>query len=296
MRYLILFGMLLPLWSCGEVEKIERGPVEHADGNVGVDVAAVQADMRAAQEAEAAGLALQKSLGFAAGVTLSPKKPTVSDVLVASAPVAEGVDGFLDVSFTWYVNGMRVSGVTRDQLRVGTGRFERGDSVHFVARVENQQGHAAEVAASPVEILNAKPEILSDVRNASGLDGLKLEATDPDRDSLRWSVEGGPPGISIQPNGRIRVRPVDLKEAFSGEVVFVAEDPQGARAELHIPVSVNAAQAARTEVEEVKTTRTREQMTDEEFEKANLESGARIEKMSAEELDRYLLEQERRAK
>jgi len=296
MRYLILFATFLALWGCGEVEKIQRGPVEHRDGNVGVDVAAVQADLRADQEAEAAVRKLQSSLGFAKGVTLSPKKPTVNDVLVASAPVAEGVDGFLDVSYTWYVNGARVSGVTRDELRVGGGRFARGDTVYFVARVENQQGHAAEVASSPIEILNAPPEMLSDVSNARGLDGLKLKASDPDRDSLRWSVEGGPPGISIEPNGRIRVRVVDLKEAFSGEVVFVAEDPQGARAELHIPVAVNAAQAARTEVKEVQKTRTREQMTDEEFENANLESGARLEKMSPEELDRYLREQERRAK
>jgi hypothetical protein len=138
--------------------------------------------------------------------------------------------------------------------------------------------------------------MLSDVRNASGLDGLKLKASDPDRDSLRWSVEGGPPGISIEPNGRIRVRAVDLKEAFSGEVVFVAEDRDGARAELHIPVAVNAATEATTEVTEVKTIKRREQVSESEFEKANLDAGDRIEKMSPEEFDRYIREQERRAK
>jgi len=294
MRHL-LFALLLLVSACDAPEQHKRGPIEHRDGNVGVDVAGVEAGLREAHQAEDASHRPEDRLGFAKAVSISPQNPTVEDTLVASAPVAAGVDAFAEVSYTWYVNGQRVSGVTRAEF-TSNGRFERGDTVYFVARVENREGHSAEVSSKPIEVLNAKPAILSDVRNASGLNGIQLKASDPDGDKLRWSVQGGPPGISIQPNGRVRVRAMDLKEAFSGEVVFVAEDPDGARAELHIPVSVNAAEGARREVKEVKTLKRREDVTDAEFEKANLSAGERIEKMSPAEFEAYIREQERRSK
>ncbi len=294
MRYLLLALTVLVV-GCDLPETKKRGPIQHKDGNAGVDVSGVESEMRESREKEDANRKSEDKLGFAKAVSISPQTPTVEDTLVANASVAEGVDAFAELSYSWYVNGLRVSGVTRAEF-TSNGRFERGDTVYFTARVENREGHSAEVSSKPIEVRNAKPVILSDVRSARGLNGLQLKASDPDGDKLRWSVEGGPPGISVQPNGRIRVRAVDLKEAFSGEVVFVAEDPQGARAELHIPVSVNAAQEGRTEVQEVKTLKRREDVTDDEFEKANLKAGDRIEKMSPEEFEAYIREQERRSK
>ncbi len=296
MHRLIPILSLLSLTACGPYEKYEQGPVQHEDGNAGVDVAGVEADLSDARRSEAASHVKVEGLGFPKGATISPKAPTVEDSLEAIAPLAEGSDSFSEVSFSWYVNGTKISGVTRGLLKPRAGRFERGDTVYFVARVENLEGHFAEATSRTIEIVNAKPVMLSNVRNASGLQGIRLEASDPDGDKLRWSVEGGPPGISIEQNGRIRVRPVDLKEAFSGEVVFVAEDRDGARAELHIPVAVNAATKATTEITEVKTIKHRKQVSEAEFEKANLDAGDRIEKMSPEEFERYIREQERRAK
>ena len=295
-RFTRTLPLLLLITGCGPYEKHDPGPVKYEDGNAGVDVAGVEEKMSDAHHTEAALHVKVEGLGFPKGVTILPKAPNVEDSLEAVAPLAEGSDSFSEVSFAWYVNGTRVSGVTRGVLKAGAGRFERGDTVYVVARVENLEGHAAEGTSRTIEIVNAKPVMLSNVRNARGLQGVRLEASDPDGDKLTWSVEGGPPGISIEQSGHIRVRNVDLKEAFSGEVVFVAEDRDGARAELHIPVAVNAATAATTEVTEVKTIKHREQVTESEFEKANLEAGDRIEKMSPEEFDRYIREQERRAK
>ena len=296
MRLSLFTIAVLCLAACGDYEKHDPGIVKYEDGNAGLDVAARQADLDAGRRAEAGLHQKVDELGFPRGVKIEPQSPTVEDSLEAIAPLADNADSFADVSFTWYVNGQRVSGVTRGVLKPAAGRFVRGDTIYFVARVENLKGHAAEATSRVIEVVNAKPLMLSDVRNTRGLQGVRLKAEDPDGDKLRWSVEGGPAGISIEPNGRIRVRSVDLNEAFSGEVVFVAEDPEGARAELHIPVAVNAATEATTEVREVKTVKHREQVSEAEFEKANLDAGARIENMSAEEFDRYIGEQERRAK
>ena len=296
MRVLICALFAFCLAGCSTEKKQESEPVKYHDGNAGVDSGAVLEDMEDAQRAEAASHQKDEGLGFPKGVVVSPKLPTVEDTLEAIAPLPEGSDSFSEVSFTWYVNGVRVSGVTRSLLKPGAGGFRSGDTVYVVARIENLEGHSAEGTSKTIEIVNAKPVMLSDVRNASGLNGLRLKAEDPDGDKLRWSVEAGPPGISIEPNGRIRVRAVDLKKAFSGEVVFVAEDPDGARAELHIPVAVNAATEGTREVREVKTVKHRQDVSESDFEKANLDAGDRIEKMSPEEFDRYIREQERRAK
>lgn len=296
MRVLICTLSVFFLAACGTYEKHDPGPVKYHDGNAGIDSDAVLEDMADAQRAEAASHQKDEGLGFPKGVVISPKLPTIEDSLEAIAPLPAGSDSFSEVSFVWYVNGARVSGVTRSVLKPAAGRFVSGDTVYVVARIENIEGHAAEGTSKAIEIVNAKPVMLSDVRNASGLNGLRLKAEDPDGDKLRWSVEDGPPGISIEPNGRIRVRAVDLKKAFSGEVVFVAEDPDGARAELHIPVAVNAATEGTREASEVKTVKHRQDVSEAEFEKANLDAGDRIEKMSPEEFDRYIREQERRAK
>ena len=61
-------------------------------------------------------------------------------------------------------------------------------------------------------------------------------------------------------------------------------------------MAVNAATDATREVREVKTVKHRQDVSESEFEKANLDAGDRIEKMSPEEFDRYIREQERRAK
>ena len=208
---LILLFSLLSLTACGPYEKHDQGPVKYEDGNAGVDVAGVEAGLSEDRRVEAASHVKVEGLGFPKGVTISPKAPTVEDSLEAIAPLAEGSDSFSDVSFNWYVNGTKISGVTRGVLKPGVGRFERGDTVYFVARVENLEGHAAEATSKVVEIVNAKPVMLSNVRNASGLQGIRLEASDPDGDELHWSVEGGPPGISIEQSGRLRIRAVELK-------------------------------------------------------------------------------------
>tara|TARA_Y100001968_G_scaffold325035_1_gene365612 strand:+ start:134 stop:1024 length:891 start_codon:yes stop_codon:yes gene_type:complete len=296
MRYFWLCLMILPLVSCQGTEERPERPIQYRDGNAGVDVAAVEASQEAAHRSEQALHQKDANLGFAKGLFIEPATPTVEDSLVAVAPLVAGVDSFAEVSYSWYVNGRRVSGVTRDRLKPGAGGFQRGDTVYFSARVENVDGQYIEESSKVVEIGNAKPIMLSDVRQARGLHGVRLKAEDPDGDELTWSVEGGPPGVSIDARGRIRVKQVNLQEKFSGEVVFVAEDPEGARAELHIPVSVNAATEARVEEREVTRVKRREEATEAEFEKANLEAGDRIEKMSPEEFERYIREQERRAK
>jgi len=163
-----------------------------------------------------------------------------------------------------------------------------------VASAIDERGNQAEIAAEAVEILNATPQIETDARARRGIDRLVMKASDPDGDRIRWSIEQGPPGISIDSSGRIRVRAVDVAEAFDGEVLVVASDPEGARAELHIPVSVNAAREEVLGTRTTTTVRRRRDMTDEEYEKLNIDALDRVMDMSEEEFERHTREQEER--
>jgi hypothetical protein len=85
---------------------------------------------------------------------------------------------------------------------------------------------------------------------------------------------------------------VDLAEDYDGEVVITATDPDGARAEFHVPVKINAAVKQVKAERKVTQVHTRQTMTAAEFEKANLDNLKRVEGMTAEEFDAYSKQQE----
>lgn len=271
------------------------GPVQYEDGNAGKDVDGALASRRAEVEAEEARTGRGEGPAFAKALKLEPKEPTVEDTLVATAQLEAPISPFTEVKYSWYVNDRRVSGVTTDRFPC-QGRFQRGDKIYFVAKATDEEQRSVEVQSKSVRVGNSKPSITTDLRKVYGLHGFRLSAEDPDGDTLTWSVASGPPGISVSASGMVRLKQVNIDEAFEGEVVFAAEDPMGARAELHIPVNVNAAREAKVDVEERKTVRHRRDVTDAEFEKASLEAGEAIEKMSPEEFEKYVQKQMERAR
>jgi len=299
------FGLLLPLApfflaACGgsePVAEVAPTPPVYYDGNAsaGIDAQAGIDEKRQrdldAEEARQAGKA--PGLAFE-GITLGPLSPRIEDVLEVEAKLTAGSSAFAEVDYTWLINGRSLPGVTRDSLDARAGRFRKGDTVQVRAEAMDERGQIATVSSGELVIENTPPVILNDIRRRPGIDGLVMKGEDADGDEITWSIQSGPPGISINRQGRVEVEARDLDEAFDGEVVIVGTDPDGARAELHVPVAINAA------VEEVigeKTTTKgvyRDQMTDEDYERINLESGERVMKMNEEEFNEHWAEQERR--
>ncbi len=298
MRTWLYASSLLLLASCGggEPEEAPTAPVYYdANAEAERDAAAARQEERdadaAAQEASRAGKA--PGLAFQ-GITLGPEQVTIEDVLEAEATLQAGASSFAEVEYTWSVNGRSVLGVSKGELSAATGRFRKGDRVSVKAEAMDERGQIATVESKEIVIANSIPVILNDIARRPGIDGLRMEGADADGDELTWSILKGPPGIYLDNRGVVRVEQRDLDEAFDGEVVIAATDPDGARAELHVPVTVNAA------VEEVigeKTTTTkhyRDTMTDEDYERINLDSGERVMKMTEEEFDAHWADQERR--
>ena len=121
---------------------------------------------------------------------------------------------------------------------------------------------------------------------------MTLKAKDADGDSVTWAIDGGPPGVTISADGRVRVVQVELTKDYDGEVVISATDPDGARAELHVPVKINAAVAEVKAERSTTKVHTRQTMTAAEFEKINLDNLKKVEDMSAAEFEAYTKQQE----
>jgi hypothetical protein len=282
----LILLLALPLSGCPTTESTGV----YYDANTDQDVE-TPAEVVTPEEVVPEG---KKPMRFAE-ITIGPEVVTVEDDVVAHASLVEGVSSFAEVEYTWYVNDNDLSGVQRNTLDPRTGRYRKGDRIKVIASAIDERGQTASVESPEITIANGIPRILNtDADKRIGIDGLIMKAEDPDGDPISWSILEGPPGVEIEASGRIRVRHVDLDEAFEGEVVVAASDPTGARAEWHIPVAVNAA------VEEVigervtTTERTRLDMTDEEYEKANLEALDRVMGMDDEAFERYTREQEDR--
>lgn len=290
---------LLLLPACGPTESgpTERTPAPFYDANAeaGIDADAVisgQAD--ASADAEAARLEGRGAgLNFAR-IELSPQDVRLNDTIEADAPLRPGASPFAEVEYQWSINGVVLRNVTKGELSPSKGKFRKGDTIQVTATAIDELGHTATITSDEIEILNSTPRILTDASRRYGIDGLRLEAEDDDGDELEWSVVAGPPGVEIDRTGLISVRQTDIQEAFDGELIIAATDPDGARAEYHVPVQVNA---AREEVQvEVTTTTERNlhNMTDEEYEKANIDAAERVEGMSEAELKEYWDDQARR--
>ncbi len=228
-------------------------------------------------------------------VGMEPADPTVGDDLQAVAKLGSGDSPYTEIDYTWLVNDREVLGWTRDHLPAARGEFKKGDRVRVRARARDEKKREAIMESLDLVVQNSVPVIVTDLRDARRMNGVRLEATDADGDDgLQWSLKDGPPGVTIDRKGRIRVRQVQLKEEWKGEVVFAVTDSSGAGAELHIPVAINAAEADRVEESEETKRVEMEKMDPKKLDEAALRDADDVSKMSDEEFKKYMDEREAR--
>ncbi len=297
-RLLPLLALLvLPACGSGSDGPEERTPEPFYDANAaaGIDADAAMSDRQAQTDEAIADVEAGRGtpLGFKGEIQITPAEVFVGDTIEAKVRLIDGASAFTDIDWEWTLNGRVLRNVSRSTLTPSVG-YVKGDVITVKATAIDERGNVETKEGPRIVIANSVPRILTDASKRYGLDGLRMEAEDDDGDELTWSIEAGPPGVEIDRRGRVTVRQVDIQEAFNGEVVIAATDTSGARAEFHVPVNVNAAVE---EVREAFTTTTERHvgnMTEDEYEKANLDAAERVEQMSEEELREYWADQERR--
>jgi len=133
------------------------------------------------------------------------------------------------LEYEWQVNGDVISGQAMDEF--DTGELRKGDLVAVTVTPFDGQVNGDARDSHPVVILNRSPEITSFPPSnlTDGVFTYEVTATDPDGDTLQFSLEKAPPGMSINADtGRIDWRvPADLFERFQ---VRIAVSDQDARA------------------------------------------------------------------
>lgn len=256
-------------------ERAEQPKVERIDPRAGIKSAR---GAGGPDEAAKADLTIES-------LQIEPEKPGAGEDLLAVATVPTGLTPPVELEFTWFVDEERILDVRSERLRAD--RIRAGAKVWVVARVTDGDGRSAEKKSKTIQVANGTPVILTDLRRVPDINGKELEAEDPDGDPITWSIVSGPPGISIDAKGRIRVRTVHHDQAWAGELVIAASDPHGAKAELHLPVSISAGRAATVEKKEVQELRRSGALSDEELAKSAEAEVDRTMKSSEKDLDEY---------
>lgn len=182
-------------------------------------------------------------------LAIVPAVPTVAGPLTAEVTAKDPEGEEVQLAYEWYVDGDRL--VARDRPTLQPEDFARDARVKFVVTARDPGG-AFSIAESPeVVVGNADPLITNDPAAIRRLDGLLVEATDPDGDELTWSIAGAPEGVSIDRRGRLSVRGTTTEAGGHYELRLVAEDGHGGKATMQIPLDVSPGSSAKPRAAEI---------------------------------------------
>lgn len=135
-------------------------------------------------------------------LSLQPAAPSTLDAVRVTIETDDPDGDRVSVRVRWLLNGQPVPGLDSRSLPPGTAR--KGQELRVSVTIDDGQAALTEESAA-VLIANAPPEFLTRPEELRGdLNGLQLRAADPDGDTLRFELEGGPPGLSVDRKGRLR--------------------------------------------------------------------------------------------
>ncbi len=225
-------------------------------------------------------------------IDLTPNPPLATQDIRASL-IWRGavVEDSLDLEFEWTRNGKKIYGQSRATLP--SGNLSRGDMVGVAVTARFPDGMEVTGSRDGLKVANATPEITTDFSNVNRFDGLKIEATDPDDDPIRFSLENPPPGFSIHPEtGAMRV----VAGNFPGGVfpmVIHAKDGFGGDGVAQVTISMTVGQEPKVETKKVERTIQGSKLGEAERDKRYEDTVNRIEKMTDQELDALEKKQEK---
>ncbi len=175
-------------------------------------------------------------------VNYSPGRPTTADHIRLEV-AAEDPDGdTLRYQYQWSINGKEMAHLTRDNIPGSS--FDRGDVVVCEVTVEDGKGGSASRKTAEIEIVNSPPVFQTDPRQVRNLDGLQLQASDPDGDKLTFSMRNAPAGMTIdRERGVIRYRGTTQEKGGHYEVVATVDDGVGGTATWTFALDVSAGSA-----------------------------------------------------
>lgn len=169
---------------------------------------------------------------------LQPANADVTRTLKATVDAKDPDGDDLDVDYVWQVDGQDVSGAKSAELALED--FRRGAQVVLEVTVTDPGGQLASTRSPPVTIGNADPRFLTDPKQVTRIDGLRVEAEDPDGDAVTFRLEGAPAGVTLDPRGYLHYVGSETEKGGSYRMKLFAEDGAGGQARMELPLELSA--------------------------------------------------------
>lgn len=161
-------------------------------------------------------------------ISFDPKIPTTLDPVRAVANATDPDGDAIDVDYQWFVNERERYEVRGEVLPARM--IKKGDLVKVTLKVSDGK-KGSERSSRELTIGNATPRFVSDPRSLRQIDGFRVEAVDDDDDVLKYSLEGEPNGMTIDPDiGVLRYKGSGDEPGGEYSITVRARDPDGARA------------------------------------------------------------------
>jgi hypothetical protein len=175
-------------------------------------------------------------------LTVGPTKPSKLSTLSVKVNATDPEGQELRYAYHWMVNGSEVFGHDSPDLELA--EYARGDTVEVKVVVSDGQ---AEVSgqSDPITVGNADPQFPHVPGPDDPFDGLHLTAVDPDGDDVTWRLEGAPPGASVDKQGYLHFTGSKEDKGGNYTVKVIAEDGQGGKGTIELPLTVSAGSAGK---------------------------------------------------
>lgn len=152
-----------------------------------------------------------------ASVEVANSPPRVVSVGISQEASASGAElragvEYLDpdreeprLEYAWFANGREIEGV-RDAV-LPAAKFARGDRITLTVVARDGESESPPVTSEPFVLENRPPSFTSRPalpRAGEGAFEYQAVAHDPDGDPLRFTLDGAPPGMTVDAFGRVR--------------------------------------------------------------------------------------------
>ena len=165
---------------------------------------------------------------------VNPKPSSLESLkVIVKANDAEGDRIYYD--YKWFVNGKTITGESRAFLPAS--RFKKGDKVSVEAIVLSGEHTVSQ--SIYITIQNLPPVWKGDPTKATQVDGYIVQAEDPEKEPITYTLEGAPKGMSLDSKtGKLSYKPHPQAKKGIHNIIIKANDPDGAFAQWTFAIEV----------------------------------------------------------
>jgi hypothetical protein len=162
-------------------------------------------------------------------IVLLPMEPKVGEAVKAQVEGRDEEGDTIYYGYQWEINGQPVEGVAGDLLD-GT-LIHSADQIRVLVTPSDSFDTGTQTASRPIAVINQPPEIISSPTSEINENQYRYQvvARDPDGDQIEYLLDGGPPGMGLDPMSGLLVWKVEMLAQGTVPVTIRAIDKKGGK-------------------------------------------------------------------